>query len=616
LTIAPMAPEPTTVFEMTDRQNRAISPIFEEPVEDGWSSAMTERPRKYSEGYREVEAVDGLSLRGYHFTCAGTGDASVSREKADLLGDSSHQNCQATSNPTRQENCHVSCREDHDNDFNTLPLSMPLTKRNLRPTESMLEKLPVAEAIAEIPVVDGTTQCGMSSVDAVATQVVRLNATSSTLVRASLICVKVFKASKSTKLGIRLQLSKEGHLQLGSLNGLLEESPLRPGDEVLRLNGQNVMAWTTSKALNYIRDSWGWISIVVRNTRNGNSGLYQTSILKNSFEDRLGVTFERRRYDNKGYGKECENRLYIRKLNVAGLLGCRSTVRVGDSIESINHIPCAHVDDTTAVSIIRNAPDWVHLLVRPKQEVDVDEDQASCSIVDCELREISNVPSVAVEAAQSMDIDNRGENAEPAIVSVALLKANKKEQIGLTAVRVENTLYIKRLDGQLGNSILKEGMSILAINQRLASRMTVSDLNKFVRDTVGEIHILARNPDGDPGIVQAMTYCKSKLPASTPERSFVGVSFRGAAGRQLEVCDIRKNGLFVQSCLNVGDSILQINGIPCQQSRPKDAVALVRASEESVTILAKAKVKTAIVVAQLATKKHGALDSPWLVTSG
>lgn len=466
-------------------------------------------------------------------------------------------------------------------------------------SQSFISSLPVAEAMPETQPISSKT-----TVVAVASDVVRISSTSESTIRASMIGVKVFKKSKDTKLGIRFQASTDGMLQIGKLTGMLASSPLRTGDQVLRIDGQNVAGWVPTRGINYLRDCKGWISIVAR-TLSGDATLAQATVLKSIPQDKLGISFV---LDDET-GKLC-----IRNLNVAGLLGNRSVVKVGDVVESINGIPCSEVANATALSIIRGAPEWVTVLVNKtgivhhKTPTDVVRDiTVLTSDSEDELELFHHPPhypphphddlpvATAADISQALlSAEDPDEHIEPAFISVMAHKATRETKLGISLVKLDEVLYIARLtEGGLlaTSSPLKEGMQLMSVDSHRAQGWTVSEALTYLRHAVGSIHILAHNRHGHARYVQAMVY-KSK------SDNAVGVSFKGSAGRQLKVCTVRADGLFAHSALNVGDSVVSINNIPCRHNRPREAVGIVRGSMEQVTILAKKKSSSGVVVAR------------------
>jgi hypothetical protein len=390
-------------------------------------------------------------------------------------------------------------------------------------------------------------------------------------------------------------MNRDGHLQFAQVAGMMKESPFRLGDELLRINGQDVSAWTTTKTLHYLREAWGWVSLTIRNPNSSDSSLALASVCKSSIDDRLGVSF-----------CSAANKLTVNSLNVAGLLGGRTTIRMGDVVESINSISSVHLDNATAVNIIRSVPDWVHILVRKPALRECDGNPVIVSTIDCgpesltsnddERSEESTVDvAEATEVVDSVTFEDGEDLVEPALFSVTLTKTEKSERLGFSLTSSDNTLYIKTVSsGALSGSCLKEGMVLLAINHQSTSRMTLSEASSYIRNRVGSITLLARNPHGNPMYVRAVAFKKA-----SERQNLIGVSFKGSSGRQLEICEIRKHGLFFNSALHVGDSVVQINDIPCCHWRPKEAVELVRASERIVSVLVKSKSKTGVVVGKL-----------------
>ena len=454
--------------------------------------------------------------------------------------------------------------------------------------ETMLSALPVAMATSEAVAPSWSLPT--------ATAVDRIKSAQELTHRsARCISVKVHKGTKDSKLGIRLNLSNDGHLQLSHVSGLLKESPLRAGDELVSINAQDVSAWTTTKALQYLRDSWGWVTLTVRNPKYSSAALTLASVYKSSLIDELGISFS-----------TDANKLIVESLNDAGMLGGRTSLRIGDVVLSINSISCVHLDNTTAVDMIRSNSDWVNILVRRPALRQCEGSPAivapictyPMSLSSNDDQEPSSAVAEASEVVNPTSFDDGNDVVEPAFVSLTLTMQDKAERLGLSLVFVNNALYIKAVGALLGG-VLREGMLLLAINHQPTCRMTLSGALNYIRNFDGSITLLARNPHGNPQYVRAVSF---KEP--TEPQKLIGVLFEGSPGRQLMICKIRQNGLFFDSPLNVGDSILQINNIPCGNWRPKDAVDLVRASKGIVSILVKSQSKMGVVVGKLHTGRR------------
>lgn len=556
------------------------------PCDDGSAIVIHEtqddmgpRMRKFSESYREIEAVD--SNDDLMVIRARTRTQSSELSQNPILEDASDEREESSDEETLSS---PSSSSDIEASFVLAKIAADAPHPE-QYDETFLRTLPIAMATSEVSATDSTLPT--------ATTVIRIKGSPVLTHRsARRISVKVYKPSKESKLGIRLSLSNDGHLQLASVSGFLKDSPLRAGDELSSINGQDVTAWTTTKAVQYLRESWGWVSLTVRNPNCSSSSLTLASVCKSSLTDKLGISF-----------RSEANKLAVNGLNVAGLLGGQTALRPGDVVESVNSISCAHLDNATAVDIIRSIPDWVHILVRkpgfreyegsPLAMAPVYRCPASLSSNDDQ--EPNGAVAEASEVVNLTSFDDGNNFVEPALVSLTLTKRDKSEKLGLSLVSINNVLHIKAV-GALSGGALREGMILLAINHKPTCRMTLSGASSYIRNFVGSITLLARNPHGNAQYVRAVAFKKPSEP-----QNLIGVSFRGSPGRQLKICDVRQNGLFFDSPINVGDSVLQINDIPCGHWRPKEAVDLVRASERIVSVLVKSKAKMGVVVGKLQT---------------
>jgi len=550
------------------------------------------RLRKFSEGYREVGSVDAVddlpvisSPERANSLLFKNGDKRIAEETTtqEQLEDNRNEDdlspefliASSSSSidviPMSSDHARISNIVDREQDEREFLNQLPVAMASLDDSVGSCPTIPTATSVVRVM----TAQCPSNR-------------------GASLISVKIYKPSVATKLGIRLSLNNDGHLQLAHISGLMKDSPLRAGDVLLRINGENVSAWTTTKALQFLMETWGWVNLTVRNPNSHDASLVLASVRKCTLADKLGISF-------------CTpaNKLTIDRLNVAGLLGGRSAIRVGDVVESINSIPCTQVDNTIAVNTIRSLPDWVHVLVRKPTLHEHDGDQVFVYVAENgnppesltfnELEDNQNTSLTVAEAINTVEFEDVDDLEEPAFISVTLTKRSQSEQLGISLVSADSIIYIKAV-GKLSESHLKEGMMLLAINHRPTSKMSLKDTTRYIRNHVGPITLLVRNPHGNPKYIRSVAY-----KTAAQEQNLIGVSFRGSSGRQLRICEIRENGLFIDSLLNVGDSVMQINDVPCSKWRPKDAVDLVRVSERMVSLLVKTKSKTGAVIGKLSS---------------
>ena len=194
---------------------------------------MGPRMRKFSESYREIEAVDSKD------------DLMVIRARTRT------QSSELSENPILE-----GASDEREDSSDEETLSSPSSSSDIEASfvlakiaadaphpeqydETFLRTLPIAMATSEVSATDSTLPT--------ATTVIRIKGSPVLTHRsARRISVKVYKPSKDSKLGIRLSLSNDGHLQLASVSDFLKDSPLRAGDELSSINGQDV--WTTTRS--------------------------------------------------------------------------------------------------------------------------------------------------------------------------------------------------------------------------------------------------------------------------------------------------------------------------------------------------------------------------------
>jgi len=258
---------------------------------------MGPRMRKFSESYREIEAVD--SNDDLMVIRARTRTQSSELSEKPILEDASDEREDSSDEEIMSL---PSSSLDVETSFVLAKIATDAPEPD-QYDETFLRALPVTMATSEVRAKDLSLPT--------ATTVIRIKASPVPTHRsARRISVKVYKPTKESKLGIRLSLSNDGHLQLAHVSGFLKESPLRAGDELSSINGQDVSAWTTTKALQYLRESWGWVSLTVRNPNCSSGSLTLASVRKSSQTDKLGISFRTE-----------ANKLTVNGLNVAGLLG-------------------------------------------------------------------------------------------------------------------------------------------------------------------------------------------------------------------------------------------------------------------------------------------------------
>jgi hypothetical protein len=161
---------------------------------------------------------------------------------------------------------------------------------------------------------------------------------------------------------------------------------------------------------------------------------------------------------------------------------------------------------------------------------------------------------------------------------------------------VEGALKVSQVrnGGLLASSPLAGGFKVLSIDNFCCEDWSSQKALEYLRRIKGEVIIVAQNPDGDPGYVQAMAY-------KTSPRATVGISFRSSRG-YLKIGTISASGIFTNSVLNAGDDVVAINNTPSQHMTSTEAADIVRSATGSITILSKPHQFTGIVLSHLSSR--------------
>lgn len=395
--------------------------------------------------------------------------------------------------------------------------------------------------------------------------------------RASLISVRMCKPSPDLVVGLGFR-SMAGELQLSKISptGALSESPLRPGDRLISLDhNSNTAHWTAHQAANYVRHKVGLLSIVVR-TKDGDPNRVEATVYKSSIDEKVGISF-----------KKDDGLLQIRYINTKALLGDMSMLKVGDYVESINTMNVSTLDPMLATDIIKGAlgkvtirakhTDATELSVR---NVDLDAAYNTSRRLSSErfLTTADEVGDMTV-AAQPREA---GVELKPGFISVKITKASRDMRLGISFSNTTETRL--SISSVLENSILyssplRPGCVVHSLNNIRCRNWSKREALDFVKQKVGDVLIMSQDPEGDPSYASVMAYKESA-------RASIGLSFKSSGG-PLRVGNVSPDGIFGDSILNTDDSVISINGIPCQHMRPGDAVDIIKQAAESVCILVK-----------------------------
>ena len=407
--------------------------------------------------------------------------------------------------------------------------------------------------------------------------------------------IAIRKRNKDDLLGVSFIQDSSGRLQIAKLNpkGLLADAPLQSGDNVLSINNDSDCAcWSPAQAIRHLKDLVGLLSIVVASPSTDHNkvdpSLKQATVFKDDPQDKLGLKF-----------KSEHGRLRIKSLNEldgGGLLAAGSALEVGDVVLSINGIQSLELDSDLARDIAVSAPKVLTFVVAetgltPSLPAKVLE---QCPSTSTELSDCFSPPSpiVASEVPVSANgdcVNNESgseyhDSTSPAFISATVVKPSRQSQLGIQlGISVDGKIYIRKIarDGLLGPTPLAEGYVLLSINHNSCRKSQLKDVINYLRKAEGPLHLVARNPKGNSNIVQAMA---TKQLLDHP-RARIGVAFSVCTfGTELQIGSIKSTSLFANSVLNKGDVAVKINGIPCRNLTPSDAVDLVKQTSGHTTI--------------------------------
>jgi membrane-associated protease RseP (regulator of RpoE activity) len=189
-------------------------------------------------------------------------------------------------------------------------------------------------------------------------------------------------------------------------------------------------------------------------------------------------------------------------------------------------------------------------------------------------------------------------------LSITFLKKTADAHLGVELREQANgSKFISkvRAAGPFAQSPLRVGDKVLSINNKSCVDFTDRGAAaELLRQLVGTVTIVAQNVGGDPKLIETMV----EKPNAD---SVVGIGVRRNARGSLEVSKVSANGLFAHSLVNIGDRVLSINNIVCNQLDPVAALDIVRNGSRYITLLTETQHETAVVLAA-ASDHSGAFE--------
>jgi len=185
----------------------------------------------------------------------------------------------------------------------------------------------------------------------------------------------------------------------------------------------------------------------------------------------------------------------------------------------------------------------------------------------------------------------------PEFVSVTFYSqsSNSTERLGFQLYKDYNAggdIRIKRSSqSDCPRLPFQNGDRVLSINQKSCHGLSESAARALIDNNHNQsVTIICHNQGGKANLVETM------LEKRTADET-VGISFKSRQnGSGVEISTINPRRPLVSSLLNVGDRILAINGVDCNEIGPQVAVDIIRGSNKYVTFLSETLHSTAVVV--------------------
>ena len=390
----------------------------------------------------------------------------------------------------------------------------------------------------------------------------------------------VLKESKDSKLGILLS-KKPGSEQLliktikgGSVLAPSDRSALQPGLQIVKINGAEVGNLTPQEAASLLTEAEaGEINVIAQG--------YIAKGIKEERTSKVGISFQKH---------PALREVTVFDIASDGILANQG-LQVGQKVTGINGQECP-ADANEAIQLLKDAEREVILVT-----VDYPDSEKTGTFT-----------AVSTKASKSTK------------VGISTKKSNTLNAILITAIP-ETSLF--------HNSSLRVGMKIVSINGAPCPAHN-TDAIKIIKNTEGELKIeavfvedkkleaaaaavavkkeeapkkaeAAPAPEEEPGIAVAAEreipmLKEGQLAASVKKpskESKVGILFyQKKSGNKVLISKVKPDGLFRNSGLKPGQTLISINGTPCPPTAT-EAVELVQRAAEDVTIIAASIIATA-----------------------
>jgi C-terminal processing protease CtpA/Prc len=169
------------------------------------------------------------------------------------------------------------------------------------------------------------------------------------------------------------------------------------------------------------------------------------------------------------------------------------------------------------------------------------------------------------------------------VIKAVATKEAADTTVGISIAEYQGQLFITKIkpDSLFAGSELQTSMEVLTINGVSMAGKEPSEATAIIRDTVGEITILASK------IVAANDYVIA-AGIKEAEDSPVGLSIGGpeSGATALKITKVKPDGLFGSSDLKAGMRLISINNIGMKGRSPNDALVVLKMAQGDITILA------------------------------
>lgn len=169
----------------------------------------------------------------------------------------------------------------------------------------------------------------------------------------------------------------------------------------------------------------------------------------------------------------------------------------------------------------------------------------------------------------------------PALIDVTAFKLTSSEPVGLELVSDNDDLVISYIEPSslLGQTMLRQGDIIYSINYICCRGRDPEFAYHILRRAIRTVHIVVCAPSGDPYLV-SITITKP-----TPISS-CGITFKKDENNHLLIVEsIDCSGPFVNTLLNIGDRLLEVEGYDSLYLTPAVADALLGHCKTTVTLI-------------------------------